>query len=134
MVGSSHTHLLNVNGDAANRELISRTLQVAGFRVAEATSGTQALNLIRAKPELVILDVTLPDVSAFEVCRRIRELTVSRGMSTVVALHDLNLAARFADVVCILEDGELRAAGPPAEVLTEEMIRSVYRVLKQRYS
>ena len=65
----------------------------------------------------------------FEICTRIRELTVSRGISTAIAVHDLNLAARFADTICVLQNGMIRCFGTPSKVLTEEMIASVYGVV-----
>ena len=54
----------------------------------------------------------------------IRELPVT----TVVALHDLNLAAMFCDRLIVLSAGRAVAAGPPADVLTPQLIRDVYRV------
>lgn len=64
----------------------------------------------------------------FSICSWVRRLTDARGITTVMALHDLNIAARFADTVCMLEAGRIRCCGPPVEILTEEIIRSVYRV------
>ncbi|MGW1147181.1 ABC transporter ATP-binding protein [Streptomyces sp. NPDC002454] len=50
------------------------------------------------------------------------------GATAVVALHDLNLAAAFCDRLCVLAAGRVVALGPPAEVLTPELLSSVYRV------
>jgi iron complex transport system ATP-binding protein len=49
-------------------------------------------------------------------------------MTSVVALHDLNLAAMFCDRLVVLKDGAVVAAGPPSEVLTPDLIADVYRV------
>ncbi|MCK4743607.1 MAG: ABC transporter ATP-binding protein [Sulfuriflexus sp.] len=46
----------------------------------------------------------------------------------IVALHDLSLAARYCDKLCLLKDGECVAIGSPAEVLTESLLHSVYGV------
>ncbi len=54
----------------------------------------------------------------------VRELPVT----TVVALHDLNLAAMFCDRLIVLSAGRAVAAGRPAEVLTPQLIRDVYHV------
>ncbi len=54
------------------------------------------------------------------------ELVRQLPMTAVVALHDLNLAASFCDVLLVLQRGAVVAAGSPAEVLTEELVRSVY--------
>jgi iron complex transport system ATP-binding protein len=48
------------------------------------------------------------------------------GAAVVVVLHDLSLAAAYADRVCVLANGRVRADGPPAEVLTGELLTEVY--------
>ena len=48
------------------------------------------------------------------------------GSCAIVILHDLNLAARFADRIAILNDGRIRACGTPREVLTEAALSEVY--------
>ncbi|MEU7000391.1 ABC transporter ATP-binding protein [Nonomuraea sp. NPDC046570] len=50
------------------------------------------------------------------------------GVTAVVALHDLNLAAAFCDRICVMDSGRLVAAGPPAQVLTASLLATVYRV------
>ncbi|AEF40742.1 ABC transporter ATP-binding protein [Hoyosella subflava] len=49
-------------------------------------------------------------------------------VTSVIALHDLNLAAMFCDDVIVLKDGRVVAGGKPAEVLTSELIAAVYNV------
>ncbi|MDY0912839.1 heme ABC transporter ATP-binding protein [Rathayibacter festucae] len=49
------------------------------------------------------------------------------GGSAVVVLHDLGLAAAYADRVVVLEGGRVRADGPPAQALTTELLSAVYR-------
>ncbi|KAA1380531.1 ABC transporter ATP-binding protein [Aeromicrobium fastidiosum] len=49
-------------------------------------------------------------------------------MTSVVALHDLNLAAMFCDRLVVLKDGAVVATGTPTDVLTPELIAEVYRV------
>lgn len=56
-----------------------------------------------------------------------RALTVD-GMAVLAALHDLNLAARYADQVVVIDRGRVVASGRPSETLTSELIESVYRV------
>src|SRR5262245_44275550 len=66
--------ILNVDDDAATRYARHRLLQNAGYEVYDASSGLAALELLqRRHPHLVILDVGLPDVDGYEVCRRIKE-------------------------------------------------------------
>jgi iron complex transport system ATP-binding protein len=49
-------------------------------------------------------------------------------ITSIIAIHDLNLAAMFCDQVMVLQEGRVVAAGPPREVLTEQLIADVYRV------
>ena len=56
--------------------VVKRLLEQAGFDVAVARDGGRALDLARErKPDLVVLDVTLPGMDGFEVCRKLREFT-----------------------------------------------------------
>ena len=55
----------------------------------------------------------------------LRELNRTRGTTLVMVLHDLGLAARYADHVVALRDGRVHAAGPPHEVVTEETVHAV---------
>ncbi|MEW6326442.1 MAG: ABC transporter ATP-binding protein [Thermodesulfobacteriota bacterium] len=63
-----------------------------------------------------------------EILDLLREITVQRRITTVIALHDLNLAARYADKVVILKDGDVFALGEPEAVLTSQTIGAVYGV------
>lgn len=64
--------ILNVDDDEASRYAVSRILKQAGFSVIEAANGTEALRQVRQQPDLVLLDVQLPDLLGFEVCRQIK--------------------------------------------------------------
>ncbi|MDQ0792149.1 ABC transporter ATP-binding protein [Streptomyces sp. B1I3] len=55
-------------------------------------------------------------------------LVAALPVTAVIALHDLNLAAMFCDRITVLAEGRVVAAGTPSEVITEELIREVYRV------
>lgn len=67
--------VLNVNDRVANLYMMSKMLSNAGFRVVEARTGTEALQVARARetrPVLILLDVHLPDLSGIEVCRQLK--------------------------------------------------------------
>jgi PAS domain S-box-containing protein len=65
--------VLNVDDNEAARYAKTRILQRAGYRVVEARSGAEAIESVqRDRPELVLLDVRLPDVSGYEVCRMLK--------------------------------------------------------------
>src|SRR5262245_43899080 len=66
--------ILNVDDYLPARYARTEVLRRAGFEVAEASTGAEALRLVvEERPDLVLLDVNLPDLDGFEVCRRIRE-------------------------------------------------------------
>ncbi|HVK20249.1 MAG TPA: response regulator transcription factor [Actinokineospora sp.] len=69
----TRTRLLVVEDEQSIRELLAASLRFAGFDVTTAGSGAEALRVAeRAAPELVLLDVMLPDIDGFEVLRRLR--------------------------------------------------------------
>src|SRR5687768_16202117 len=84
------TRILNVDDDDANRYAKSRILKRAGYQIVEAGSGLEALRLLKeSKPELVLLEVKLPDINGFDVCRKIKEDPLSSHIMVlqISALH-----------------------------------------------
>jgi len=75
--------ILNVDDADAQRYATSRMLRHAGFEVIEAGTGKRALEMVADRPDLIILDVNLPDMSGFEVCRRIRANQASTRLPVV---------------------------------------------------
>ena len=67
------TRVLVVDDEPSIRELVQTVLKYEGFEVSTAADGRSALSeLERFRPDLVVLDVMLPDLDGFEVCRRLR--------------------------------------------------------------
>ncbi len=65
--------ILVVEAAPDNGTSLRYSLEVAGFQVATANTGTEALRLCSTfRPELVLLDIVLPDISGFDVCREMR--------------------------------------------------------------
>lgn len=86
--------ILLVDDDPRLRDLVRIALERAGWQVITAADGQQALlHASREDPDLIVLDVGLPEMDGFEVCRRVRSL------STVPILF---LTARDDEVDCIL--------------------------------
>ena len=66
--------VLNIDDDEAGRYALSHQLRKAGFEVIEAATGTDGLRMaLETKPELILLDIRLPDINGFEVCRMLRD-------------------------------------------------------------
>lgn len=66
--------VLAVDDEPRYLEIIRFNLETAGFRVACAASGEEALELVAAdEPDLIVLDLMLPGIDGFEVCRSVRE-------------------------------------------------------------
>lgn len=63
-----------------------------------------------------------------EVMETMREITWERGAGMIIAVHDLNLAYRYADTVVVLNDGKMAGYGKPQEILTPACISNVYGV------
>jgi adenylate cyclase len=71
---SAPSHILVVDDTPQNVKLLADLLGVKGYAVTTAASGAEALALVEAKrPDLVLLDVVMPGMSGYEVCRTIRE-------------------------------------------------------------
>lgn len=62
------------------------------------------------------------------VLETVRQLNEERDVTVAVVLHDIAQAARFADYLVAMQDGELYDWGPPREVVTEELLADVFRV------
>jgi len=66
--------VLNVDDNDAGRYAITRILQLAGFQIKEAATGTTAIELAtKEQPQIILLDVNLPDINGFEVCQRLKD-------------------------------------------------------------
>lgn len=63
-------------------------------------------------------------------------LHLIRGLevTTIVVLHDLNLAARYCDRLVLLDNGQVAATGTPDDVLTPQVLEPVYRVMVRRFA
>ncbi len=94
--------ILVVDDNLASRYSTSRMLRAAGFSVIEAGNGRDALALAAHRPDLVILDVDLPDIDGFEVCRQLR---ASPSAARTPVLHLSAAFTRDLDKVHGLDSG-----------------------------
>jgi len=124
---------------AADDEAVAAALDatdtaVLADRSVDELSGGQRQRVwiamaLAQQTDLLLLDepTTFLDVShQVEVLDLLTDLNHSRGTTIVMVLHDLNLAARYADHLIALADGGVHAVGTPHEVLTEATVQAVF--------
>jgi signal transduction histidine kinase len=73
VLNRSQLTVLTVDDNDALRYSVARCLKQGGYKVTEARTGSEALVLARENPALITLDINLPDISGFEVCRRLKQ-------------------------------------------------------------
>jgi len=100
-----------LSGGQAQRALIARAL-AQDTRVLLLDEPTSALDLRYQ----------------IETLQLVRQITREEGISALIAIHDLNHAARYCDQIVVLHGGRLVADGSPAEALSAPVLRSVYEV------
>ncbi|MFT4287186.1 ABC transporter ATP-binding protein [Nocardioides sp.] len=82
-------------------------------------------------PQILLFDEPISSLDLayqLETLELIADLTRERGICTLVSLHHLDLAGRYADQLLVLHRGGLHVAGAPAAVLTEDLVREVFQV------
>ena len=72
-----------VDDHADSRALLAMYLRTEGFRVKEAATGMEALEVAATQPSLMILDINLPDIDGFEVCRRLKSEPRTAGITVL---------------------------------------------------
>lgn len=103
------------------------------MRYLDQLSGGEMQKVIIARalaqqPQVLLMDEPTSSLdlrNQIDVLERIREITRQQNLAVLVAIHDLNLALRYADRFLMLKDSSIYAAGGP-EVITPENIESVY--------
>jgi iron complex transport system ATP-binding protein len=111
------------------------TLQLAERRIGELSGGEQQRVLVaRAlaqQPQILLLDEATAHLDLkhqAEILGLARKMARERGLIVIAALHDLNLAALFADRLALLRNGELLALATPDAVLTPSLLKQAYDI------
>ena len=111
----------------------THTGELAGRNVDELSGGQRqrvwiAMALAQ-ETDILLLDepTTFLDVThQIEVLDLITDLNRRSGTTVAIVLHDLNLAARYADHLVAVKSGTVAAEGDPSQVITEELVRDVF--------
>lgn len=120
--------ILNVNDSEEPLYVVTVILRTAGYRVIEARTGQDALDRVEEhSPDLVVLDIRLPDVDGLEVCRRIR---ANPKTSSVKVLHTSATFVSLDKKVESLAGGADAYLTQPFE--SEELVATVQSLLRLR--
>ncbi|MBA4143272.1 MAG: response regulator [Nitrosospira sp.] len=125
---ASKTLILNVDDNEGARYAKTRVLRKAGFQVAEAANGTDTIAFVEQnKPDLVLLDVKLPDINGIEVCRHIKGKPSS---ASVLVLQTSAALTDREDRIKGLDGGADNYLVAPIEA--DELVANVRALLRLR--
>ena len=120
-----------------DRALVSAALARVGMtdaaeRSFNELSGGEQQRVMLARclvqePQLLILDEPTNHLD-IKYQLHILELVKSLGIGVIAALHDLNLAAMYADLLVVMKAGRIERIGAPRDIITEEMLERIYGV------
>ncbi len=125
---NANSTILVVDDDEPSRYSIRRVIQQAGYKALEASTGEGALETaVRERPDLIVLDVRLPDISGWEVCKRLK---ADPATSVIPIIH---LSSTYIDSTSIaagLEGGADAYLTQPIDSLV--VVATVRALLRAR--
>jgi ABC-type cobalamin/Fe3+-siderophores transport system ATPase subunit len=141
LMGRSALIPLFSSPSALDVEAAREALRFVGLETLEArscfelSSGERRLVLIARtlaqRPSVLLLDeptTFLDPRHESEIMALVRRLAAEKDATVVVTLHALDMAVKYADAMVFLKGGRIVAAGPPDDILSEALLRSVYDV------
>lgn len=118
--------ILHIDDDEANRYAVKLILERAGYEVLEAENGHKGLLLAEDKPDLIILDIRLPDIDGYEVCRVIKS---REHLSSIPVLQTSATFVTSEDKVEGLESGADGYLSQPIDnAVLVATVRSLLRI------
>ncbi len=125
----------------SEHRLVEEVMELTGTtelrdRGITTLSGGERQKVIIAKalaqaPSILLLDeptANLDISNQIEIMELIKDAVHKKGITVVMAIHDINLAARYCSEMVLLKEGRVFAKGPPKKVLTPENIKAVFKV------
>lgn len=132
---------LGWRGSGGDEEIVWEVLRLLGLEehaltaFTELSGGQQQKVLIaRALAQetgVILLDEPTSNLDIWhqiDVMETLRTLVRKRDMTAVIAIHDLNIAARYSDTIVMMKKGVIVAAGKPEDVFTGENLAAVYGI------
>jgi adenylate cyclase len=105
-----NSRILVVDDTPANIQVLAGTLKESGYQISVATSGKQALEIVeRVRPDLILLDVMMPEMDGFEACRRLKASEGTRGIPVIF----LTAKTEVEDIVKGFEVGAVDYVAKP---------------------
>lgn len=122
-------------------EIVTRVMKMFGIQDLAMTSFNklsagqhQKVSICRGivqEPEMLMLDEPTANLDVQHqvyVTELLRAMAIQEDMIVLMISHDINITAKYAHQVIVMEDGTVTEVGPPEDIITEELIRRVYNV------
>ena len=127
--------------DERDEEIVSRCMKLTNIQhlanrsVTEVSGGElQRILIARAlaqEARILLLDEPTSNLDInyqIEIMDLLRDLTLKKGITVICTMHDLNLAARYCEMLILLSNGRIRAIGRPEEVITRDNIKETFGI------
>jgi iron complex transport system ATP-binding protein len=124
-----------------SREIVEGLIETLGLadcadRDVGALSGGEFQKVLLARalaqePRILILDEATAHLDihhSIEIFTRVKNLTRVQNLTALAVVHDINLAAGFADRMMVLNHGTCAGIGAPEEILTEDLLKNVFQI------
>ena len=86
---------------------------------------------LASEPDFIILDEPINNLDIrreLEMFEVMDEITRKDNLTTLMILHDINMASKYSDNLAVFREGEMHSFGKPADIISEEMLRDVYGI------